>query len=98
MAGGRNIGSESGKALLAIKRFGGCRRRTGRERGPLPAPPTSLVHLGMIGPSCSTAGEDFRIRHLSDREPPGSEDFIAHLTDSLERTLLLAPAVEPVRS
>ncbi len=60
-----------------------------------------LVHLGMIGPiMLYFGGEDFRARHLSSApsclKPPSLEDLIAHLTDSLARSLLLAP--EPLRS
>jgi len=103
MAGGRNMGSESAKALLAIKRFVATAVEQGVREGRFrPAHPL-LVHLGAIGPiMLYFAGEDFRARHLSSTDsglkPPRLEDFIAHLTDSLERTLLLAPAVEPVRS
>jgi AcrR family transcriptional regulator len=101
MAGGRNIGSESGKALQGIKRFVAAALEQGVSQGRFrPAHPL-LVHLGMIGPiMLYFAGEDFRTRHLSSTgyASPGVEDLVAHLTDSLERRLLLAPAAEPVRS
>lgn len=102
LAGGRNMGSESAKALLAIRGFVATAVEQGVNQGRFrPAHPL-LVHLGVIGPiMLYFAGEDFRARHLSTDsclKPPRLEDFIAHLTDSLERTLLLAPAVEPVRS
>lgn len=103
MAGGRNMGSESSKALLAIKGFVASAVEQGVSQGRFrPAHPL-LVHLGMIGPiMLYFGGEDFRARHLSSApsclRPPSLEDFIAHLTDSLARTLLLAPAAEPARS
>ncbi|HLA77930.1 MAG TPA: TetR/AcrR family transcriptional regulator [Vicinamibacteria bacterium] len=101
--GGRNMGNGPTKALLAILRFVATAMEEGvTQRRFRPAHPL-LVHLSMIGPvMLFFVGEGFRARQLAtfplSVKAPTLDDLIAHLTESLARTLLLAPAREPARS